>query len=234
MLNSRKNDRLADLAVAFDEFLREYPRLDIGSRVHIFDGFALWRTLFRRNPDPETELPFLLNFSGTYRQLLTQLADSAEFASGTPVLPRGYRWMAEIDGFRFWFETGDREMGVRMAMGLYEPAVRDLMKKTITNGMRCIDAGANTGYYSCFMGGLVGAEGKVYAFEPMPESYRMLEKNVAENNLRAVVETHPLACSSRRTVIEATVLSNMFVAGASEEGVKAAMAAVPVDEVVFE
>jgi hypothetical protein len=79
-------------------------------------------------------------------------------------------------------------MGVLMGMGNYEPEVRELMKTIIRPGMRCIDAGASTGYYTCLMGTLVGAVGKVHAFEPMPESFRMLNKNVEENNLGRVVD----------------------------------------------
>ena len=56
--------------------------------------------------------------------------------------------------------------------------------------MRCIDAGANTGYYACRMGMLVGELGKVYAFEPMPANFRILQKNIDENKLHAIVEAH--------------------------------------------
>jgi len=223
---------LSNLANAFEAFVQEYPVLDIGRRIHPADAFALWRTLFRRNPDPVNELPNLLSFVGTYREWFARLANSPEFASATPILPAGYVWMAEIEGLRFWFDTGDREMGLVMAMNRYEPEVLELMKATIRPGMRCIDAGANTGYYTCIMGKMVGPTGKIYAFEPMPSSFLMLKRNVAENDLVAIVDAHELACSRRRMVLEATVLANMFIAGAREAGQKVNMNAVPVDEIV--
>jgi hypothetical protein len=81
----------------------------VGRGINPIDAFALWRTLLRRNPDPAIELPMLLSYSGTYRELLAELADSAEFRGAQPILPHGLTWMAEVDGFRFWFRTGDRE-----------------------------------------------------------------------------------------------------------------------------
>jgi FkbM family methyltransferase len=222
----------ARLTKAFEDFIRDYPTLDVGRRINPIDAFALWRTLLRRNPDPASELPTLLSYSGTYRELLTQLADSDEFKRASPILPRGFTWMAEVDGFRFWFDTGDREMGVLMATGNYEPEVRELMKTVIRPGMRCIDAGASTGYYSCLMATLVGPAGKVHAFEPMPSSFRLLNKNVKENNLGEVVKAYQLACSSSSRAIDATVSGNMYIARTDNEGEKVSMEAAVVDELI--
>jgi len=232
MQDSKAETALGELTTAFNDFIRDYPNLEVGRRINPIDAFALWRTLLRRNPDPAIELPRLLSYSGTYRELLTDLADSAEFRRAQPILPRGLTWMAEVDGFRFWFQTEDREMGVLMGMGNYEPEVRALMKTIIRPGMRCIDAGASTGYYTCLMGMLVGSAGKIYAFEPMPGNFRMLEKNVEENNLQQVVDAHQLACSSSSAAIEATALANMYIPKAHHVGEKVSMDAAVVDDVI--
>src|SRR4029453_13406630 len=120
----------------------------------------------------------------------------------------------------------------RMATGNYEPEVRELMNAIIRPGMRCIDAGASTGYYTCLMGTLVGSAGKVYAFEPMPNSFRLLNKNVNENNLGQVVEAYQFACSSSSKAIDATVLANMYIARTHEDGEKVSMEAAVVDELI--
>jgi|GEM_PF-1702736 len=220
------------LVRAFEEFLEGYPEIELGRQISLFDSFTLWRTMLRRNPDRNTELPNLLSFKGTYRDMLHNLSRSQEFASHTPILPAGHCWMAEVDTLRFWFDTGDSEMGLAIAMGTYERDSIELLKKTIKPGMRCIDAGANTGYYSCLMGKLVGQSGKVYAFEPMPANFRMLQKNIGENSLQKIVEAHELACSSNRTIIKATMLSNMLVAGFHEAGKQVTMETIPVDEII--
>ena len=230
--DSKAEITLGELTTAFKDFICDYPQLEVGRRINPIDAFALWRTLLRRNPDPAIELPLLLSYSGTYRELLTELADSAEFKKAQPILPGGYVWMAEVEGFRFWFNTGDREMGVLMGMGNYEPEVRALMKTVVRPGMRCIDAGANTGYYSCLLGTLVGSAGKVHAFEPMPDNFRMLNKNVEENKLAKVVETYLLACSSSSRSIEATAVANMYIARSDHDGEKVSMKAAAVDELI--
>lgn len=223
---------LDNLARAFESFLETYPEIEYGQQIHPFDSFILWRTLLRRNPDPITELPNVLYFKGTYREMLNNLSKSREFEHHSPIIPAGHCWMAEVDTLRFWFDTGDSEMGLAIAMGNYERDSIELLKKTIKPGMHCIDAGANTGYYTCLMGKLVGQTGKVYAFEPMPTNFRMLQKNIEENSLCAIVEAHELACSSNRTVIKATKLTNMLIAGFHEAGEQVTMDAVPVDEIV--
>jgi FkbM family methyltransferase len=49
-----------------------------------------------------------------------------------------------------------------------------------------LDIGANIGYYALVESQLVGKSGRVYAVEPVRNNYRLLEKNVALNNLENV------------------------------------------------
>lgn len=56
------------------------------------------------------------------------------------------------------------------------------LKKLIKPGFKCIDIGANLGYYSCFLSNLCKKEGKVYAVEPVPLFAEIWGKNI--NNLR--------------------------------------------------
>jgi FkbM family methyltransferase len=55
-----------------------------------------------------------------------------------------------------------------------------------------IDVGANIGYFSCLMSKLAGPAGKVLAIEPEPQNLKLLEQNIAINNLTNVV-VHPCA-----------------------------------------
>ena len=114
-------------------------------------------------------------------------------------MPPHREWMSELDGFRFWFNTSDRGMGVAMAMGRYEPASVRFIKQALRPGMTCIDAGAQTGFFTCLMASAVGETGMVYAFEPMPSSYHLLLKNIQENGLGPRVRAYQLACSNGAT-----------------------------------
>lgn len=53
-------------------------------------------------------------------------------------------------------------------------------------GMKVIDAGANIGVYSILAQCRVGDSGHVWAFEPSPESYRRLVRNISLNECRRV------------------------------------------------
>jgi FkbM family methyltransferase len=49
--------------------------------------------------------------------------------------------------------------------------------------MTVVNVGANIGYYTLQFSQWVGEQGKVYAFEPDPNSYRLLDKNIKANSL---------------------------------------------------
>ncbi|MBF0122122.1 MAG: FkbM family methyltransferase [Candidatus Omnitrophica bacterium] len=65
--------------------------------------------------------------------------------------------------------------------GVYEPYETELFKRTLCPGMTVIDIGANIGYYSLIASRLVGENGMVYAFEPEPQNFSYLVKNINEN-----------------------------------------------------
>ena len=71
--------------------------------------------------------------------------------------------------------------------------------------MTCIDAGAQTGFYTCLMASVVGETGMVYAFEPMPASYELLVKNVQENRFDTTWCFTILASGTGETDLEMTV-----------------------------
>ena len=49
--------------------------------------------------------------------------------------------------------------------------------------MKVLDIGAQSGFYSLLLSRLIGPEGVVFAFEPLPANYRILEENVSLNNI---------------------------------------------------
>lgn len=55
----------------------------------------------------------------------------------------------------------------------------DLLKKWIKPGDWVLDVGANIGNYTIEMSRLVGGEGRVIAFEPIPETFSLLVSNLA-------------------------------------------------------
>ena len=80
-----------------------------------------------------------------------------------------------------------------MWAGAYEPELVSLLKRTLKPGMTVLDLGANIGYFSVIAAALVSDDGHVYAFEPMPQNFVRLRKNL-EPFHRAVA--YPYAVSN--------------------------------------
>jgi FkbM family methyltransferase len=60
-------------------------------------------------------------------------------------------------------------------------------QRKIRKNMTVIDIGANVGYYTVNLANLVGQKGKVFAFEPDPINFSILEKNVHVNNFKNII-----------------------------------------------
>lgn len=71
--------------------------------------------------------------------------------------------------------------------GVYEELETDIVKKEVKPGDIILDIGANIGYYTLIFAKLVGKNGKVFAFEPEPLNFELLQKNVKMNNYDNVI-----------------------------------------------
>jgi FkbM family methyltransferase len=65
---------------------------------------------------------------------------------------------------------------------VYEPEVTRFLQESVRSGQTAIDLGANIGYFTLLLAQLVGPEGRVFAFEPDPANFELLERNVGANN----------------------------------------------------
>jgi FkbM family methyltransferase len=60
------------------------------------------------------------------------------------------------------------------------------LKRVVGPGDAVVDAGASIGLYTKFLSALVGAQGRVYSVEPMPETYDVLVSNIRRLGLTNV------------------------------------------------
>lgn len=84
--------------------------------------------------------------------------------------------------------------------GWYELPETRLVNRTIRRGDTVVDIGANIGYYTLILARLVGPEGRVYAFEPDPANFSILERNVALNGYGNVVLARKAVSSKEGTI----------------------------------
>jgi FkbM family methyltransferase len=67
--------------------------------------------------------------------------------------------------------------------GVYEPIEAYLFTSLLKEGMTVIDAGANIGQYSILASTIVGKNGRVHSFEPVPSTFAQLQINISNNQL---------------------------------------------------
>jgi FkbM family methyltransferase len=65
--------------------------------------------------------------------------------------------------------------------GFWEAWMTKAFRNVVHEGMTVVDVGANIGYYTLMAASLVGDKGRVYSFEPHPEVFGMLTRNVHVN-----------------------------------------------------
>jgi FkbM family methyltransferase len=80
-----------------------------------------------------------------------------------------------------------------MFEGYWEYWLTEFIWRNVTQGQVVLDVGANHGYYTVLMADLVGAAGRVHAFEPNPRLVDLLGRTVALNGFWGTVQVHPAA-----------------------------------------
>jgi FkbM family methyltransferase len=81
-------------------------------------------------------------------------------------------------------------------VGTDEAAVQEELVRVLRPGAVVYDVGANVGFMTLIAARLVGPDGHVYAFEPIPDNARAIERNAALNGLGNVTVLE-LALSDR-------------------------------------
>ncbi len=90
-----------------------------------------------------------------------------------------------VDGHRIFLDSED---SLRLSIhGVYEPCETDFIKKIIKKKDVVVDIGANIGYYTLIFASLVSDKGKVFAFEPDPENFALLIKNIQINGYKNII-----------------------------------------------
>ena len=96
-------------------------------------------------------------------------------------------------GYRMWISPAEN---LSYVVGTAEPHLQRAIRKYVKRGDTVYDIGANVGYVSLSLAKRVGKDGRVFAFEPVPENLEMLRKNIGLNQL-ANVSIERVAVSDR-------------------------------------
>ena len=101
------------------------------------------------------------------------------------LLPKLKPEYTEIGGYKI---VTDKLDSLSLSVfGIYEKTLINTIKTYIKKGDVVCDIGAHDGYHTLDMSKAVGRNGKVYAFEPDPDNFDLLKKNLENNAIKNVI-----------------------------------------------
>lgn len=91
--------------------------------------------------------------------------------------------VVESHGQKLFINPGDMGMGraFLLSHGDWEETESRIFSSSLKPGMTFVDVGANIGYYTLLAARLVGSQGRVFAFEPCPGNFQLLQRSVRAN-----------------------------------------------------
>ena len=72
-------------------------------------------------------------------------------------------------------------------LGTYEFKKQSMFKQELSNNDIVYDIGAHAGFYTLLASKLVGEEGRVVSFEPVPQNFQFLQNHVVMNECKNVI-----------------------------------------------
>jgi len=116
-----------------------------------------------------------------FRGVLRRLYDKYETAGRNRIV------VAKIRGITYELNLNELIDSSIYYKGCFEPMVTSTMGKFVKPGMTVLDIGANIGCHTLRYAKLVGRNGKVIAFEPMPWAVSKIKRNIQLNDFDNIV-----------------------------------------------
>ena len=90
----------------------------------------------------------------------------------------------ETEGHKFFLDSTD---ALRLSINkTYETFWLDIAKNEIDEGNNVVELGSHIGYFTLNFAKFVGSTGHVFAFEPDPENFEILKKNIVINGYQNI------------------------------------------------
>jgi len=126
----------------------------------------------------------------------------------------GRKTVTVAGGVKMSLDTSDFLQRTLFSARDFEPHIRQTIQTRLKPGDVFIDIGANVGFYALCASKVVGAAGKVFAFEPAPETMNALRTNLSLNGA-ANIEAAQIALSDH------TGMSKLYLDAAHNSGATA-------------
>lgn len=108
--------------------------------------------------------------------------------------------LIKVDGLRMYIYPNTHETRLYLQRP-YEPYTTELFKRAIKPGATILDIGAQFGYFSLIAAKQAGEEGRVYAFEPVPVNFELLDRNIQMNGYTNIIHAVQKAIGHKQTAV---------------------------------
>lgn len=110
-----------------------------------------------------------------------------------------------VNGKRMFVDLWDSAVSTHLFVSkTWEPEETKLISGLLKEGDVFVDVGANVGYFTLVASEAVGMAGKVFAFEPEPGNFSLLQKNVQLNKCANV-------CCEQKAVVKANQSIQLYL-----------------------
>jgi FkbM family methyltransferase len=113
------------------------------------------------------------------------------------------------DGRRLWVNLKFDSQVFTYFLGEYEPVITNTIRTIIKPTDICLDIGANIGWYTTLLQKNLGKHGEIHSFEPVPPTFKVLEKNVKLNDSDCVVNLNNCALGESEKEVRLNLFENL-------------------------
>ncbi len=107
--------------------------------------------------------------------------------------------LINVNGYKIYF--GKEDFGIADTLitnNDYELETRGVIGRLLNADSIFFDLGANIGLHSIFASQFINGSGKIYSFEPTPDTFNFLVKNIDSNNLNGIIVPENLAVTNKK------------------------------------
>lgn len=168
--------------------LDKVSREESFSSVTEADIYYCYRLLLKREPTKEelqTWMSHVTQYGFDINRMVHNFLYGEEFIKLQEIESQPY--CVNLESFKLFVRKNDYATGASIAKNkAYEPLVANEIKQRLSVGDTFIDISANVGYHTMLAASIVGKNGRVIAFEPLPNNCELLNLSIAENEFDQV------------------------------------------------
>lgn len=123
-----------------------------------------------------------------------------------------------LNGYRLKVNASYRMGALVYWRGAHEWAPLFLLRQILKPGMTLYDVGANMGEFTMYAAHLVGSKGRVASFEPMKETFALLQENISLNQYQDRISAFNLALSDKKGEADLFAATEVNTVGSHEDG----------------